>query len=69
MVCPVRVTMKTHKSVPEVRTLHASAKSSFEGFSRILHRWLSEVLTGVWHLVPNTASLLKEIRRHRFLAD
>jgi hypothetical protein len=66
LVCKVQATIKTHKPIPEVRILHASASCSLEGFSRILHIWLSEVLLQVSFLVPNTASLLREIRKKKF---
>ncbi len=69
LCCPVQVTIKTHKPLPKVQILHASSGSPLEGFSRILHLWLSEVATGVSHLVPNTSSLLKLVRIHRLPRD
>ena len=69
LCCPVEVTIKTHKPLPEVRMLHSSSSSPLEGFSRILHFWLSEVVSTVKHLVPNTSSLLKEVRSHTFPRD
>lgn len=61
MLSKINITVKTHKPIIECRVIDSARGSYFEGFSGILHHWLSEACASFDFLCKDTRDFLEKL--------